>query len=95
VRGLRECGKRDGIAIEFGQGDGEAARFAQHGGGDVVGDLLAFDADAAREPPHDRVVEQQDLDDALQQIDEVVVTADVGELVCEQRFQQVRRHAQR
>lgn len=35
---------------------------------------------------HDRVVEQQNFDGALQQIDEVVVAADVGELVSEQRL---------
>ena len=69
MRGLRECGvrdgrPRDGEAVEFGQGEGEPARVAELRRGQVVGDQFAFDADAVRQPPHHRVVEQQRLDHA-------------------------------
>ena len=63
------------------QGEGEATRLAIATSGQVVGDLFALDADPARQPPHDRVVEQQRFDHALQQVDQVVMAADVGQFV--------------
>ncbi len=46
-----------------------------------------------REPPHGRVIEQQRLDQRLQQVDEIVVAADVRELVRENRLELLRRQA--
>ena len=71
----------------------ELARVGDRAQGEVVGDLLALDAQPPRQPPHDRVVEQQGFDRALQQVDQVVVTPHMREFVCEQGFEQVRGHA--
>src|SRR5690606_32904567 len=81
--------------VEFGQGQRERAAVAQRGGGEVVGDQFAFAADAARQPPGRRVVEQQGFGQPLQQVDQVVVAADMRQFVGDQRFQQGRRHPQR
>ena len=45
--------------------------------------MLALDADAVRDPPHCRMVEEQRLDDGLHQVDEEVVAADMRQLVRE------------
>ena len=50
---------------QFGQRERKPARGARHFGSELVGDLLALDADAVRQPPHDRVVEQHGLDRVL------------------------------
>ena len=87
IGGLRDVDCESGRGAleigQFGQREREPARRARHFGSELVGDLLALDADAVRQPPHDRVVEQHGLDRVLQQVDEVVVAADVGELVGE------------
>ena len=60
---------------------------------DGVAAGFAFAADPARDQPHGRVEEQQRFDEALQQIHEVVPTADVGQLVEQDHFDFVGRPA--
>ena len=98
VGGLRQC--RDGgidsfgrKAVEFVQRQREPTRFAGDRGGEHVGGLLALVTDALREPPHHWMVEQQRFRGALQEIGQIVVTADMRELVREQRFQHLHGHA--
>lgn len=61
-------------------------RVAGGGDGEIVAAILPLDADPAGDPPDGRVVEEQGLSRALDQVDEVVVAADVRELVREQRL---------
>ena len=67
--------------------------------GDIVTAVLALGPDAARDPPDGGVIEQNRLDEALQQVDQVVVSAEVGDLVGEDglnvRRGQSRQHAHR
>ena len=95
--GVREAGDGPGggraeHAVEFGQRERKAATIAQGLGGQVVSDQLAFVADAARQPPHHRVIEQQGLDHGLQQVDQVIVAADMRQFMGEQGLQQTGRH---
>jgi hypothetical protein len=46
--------------------------------------MLALRADDAREPPDGGVIEEERFDEALKEVDEVVVPPDVGQLVGEQ-----------
>jgi hypothetical protein len=48
---------------------------------EVVAAVLPLDPHALRHPPHRRVVEEQRLCRGLDEVDEVVVAADVGQLV--------------
>ena len=66
---------------------------AAHVHGEIVAAVFALGADLRRHPPHRRVIEQQRLDHRLQQVDEIVVTADVRELVREDRLQLLGRQA--
>ena len=43
--------------------------------------MFAFLADAARDPPDGGVIEQKSFDEVLEKVDEVIVAADVGQLV--------------
>ena len=54
--------------------------------GQVVTAVLAFRPDAARQPPDGRVIEQERLEQRLQQVHEIVVPADMCELVGQDRF---------
>ena len=86
VGGVCDVGKgtlRSGEFGQCGERDGEPARFAQDVRGEPVGDEFAFDADAVRQPPRGRVVEQQGFGRALQQVHQVIVAADVRELMRE------------
>jgi len=49
--------------------------------GDVVAAVLALVADLPRDPPHGGVIEEQGLGDDLEQVDQVVASPDVGQLV--------------
>ena len=49
--------------------------------GHVITAVLALAADLLGDPPGYRMIEQQRLQDHLQRIDEVVVPANMGELV--------------
>src|SRR2546429_5685529 len=62
-------------------------RVAAHGDGEIVAAVLAFFAHLLRHPPHRRVVEQQGLDHRLDEVDEIVVSPHVGQLVREQRVE--------
>ena len=55
--------------------------------GQCITTMFAFDADLAREPPGDGMKEQQAFDDALDEIDQVVHSAQMTELVQEHEFQ--------
>ncbi len=77
-----EVGKRLRVSI----------RIAAQADREIVAAVLALDPDAVRQPPDGRMVEEQSLDERLQQIDHVVVAADVRELVREDCFELIRRH---
>ena len=79
--------------LEIGQRAGVGDRIAAQADREIVAAVLALDADAARQPPHRGVIEEQRLDQRLQQVDEIVVAADVRELVREDRFELLRRQA--
>ena len=79
--------------FELGERRRVGHRIAAQAHREIVAAVLALDADPARQPPHRRVIEQQRLDERLQQVDEVVVTPDVRELVREDRLELVRRQA--
>ena len=49
--------------------------------------MLALGADSAGDPPDGRVIEEKRLDEGLEDADEVVVAADMGELVGEDGFE--------
>ena len=61
------------------------------GNDDVVAAELTFNADAARQPPDRRVVEEQRLDRALEQVDQIVVPPNVRQLVRKDRVELRRR----
>jgi hypothetical protein len=71
----------------FRVGDGVAAHAHRH----FIAAVLALGANPLREPPHRGVIEEQRLGDGLQQVDKVVVTADVRQFVRENRFHLRRR----
>src|SRR5688572_27128383 len=81
--------------IQFLESDGQAARLAESGGSEIVGDLFALDPDLFRNPPDGRVIEQQGLDGALHQIDQIVPALEMGELMSQEGLQQVRRYARK
>jgi hypothetical protein len=56
---------------------------AARGDSDVIAAILAFLANAIREPPCSGMKEEQGLDDTLEHIREKIVTPDVRELVSE------------
>ena len=58
---------------------------------DVVAAMLALDTNPRREPPHRGMVEEQCLHDRLQQVDQIIVAADMRELVRENRLDLRRR----
>ena len=60
---------------------------------EIVAAVFAFDADDVRHPPHRRVIEEEALDGRLHEIDQIVVTPDVCELVRDDRFDLARRQA--
>ena len=75
---------------------GERARVQEHvarQGHDrrVVARVLPLGAQAAREPPRRRVVEEQDFRRRLQKVDQVVVAPYVRQLVREHGLQLPRR----
>ena len=74
-------------ASAVGVGD----RIAAQADGEIVAAVLALDADPAREPPDRRMIEEHRLDERLQQVHQVVVAADVRELVRENRLELLRR----
>src|SRR6185312_13400 len=62
-------------------------RIAGEGDGNIVAAVFTFPADVARNPPDGGMVEQRGLDDALQDVDEVIVPPDMGQFMREQRFE--------
>ena len=78
--------------LEVGERSRVSVGIAAEADREVIAAVLALDADPAREPPDRRVIEEQRLDERLQQVDEVVVTTDVRELVREDRFELLRPH---
>jgi hypothetical protein len=56
----------------------------------IVAAQLALGADVSGDPPHSRVIEQQRFANALQQVDQVVMPADVRQFMQEKRFQMSR-----
>ena len=77
--------------FEIGQRPGVGDRIAAEADREIVAAVLALDADPPREPPDRGVIEQECLDQRLQEVDQVVVTADVRELVRENRLELLRR----
>ena len=77
--------------LEVGQRARVGVRIAAQADREIVAAVLALGANPPRQPPHRRVVEQQRLDQRLQQVDEIVVAADVRELVGEDRLELLRR----
>ena len=55
--------------------------------------MLTLGTDTSGDPPDGRVIEQQRLDDGLQEVDDVVVTPDMCQLVRDERFDLRRRQA--
>ncbi len=72
---------------------GVVEAIAGEGDGDVVTAVFAFLAYAGGEPPDGGVVEEEGFDDALDQVHEIVVAADVGEFVSEEVVEMFDGHA--
>jgi len=109
LRGLHEAAdaRRERVAIG-GHGEarsggtaglqlGERAGVGEHvaGGfdGQVVAAQLALDTNLTRYPPDGGMVEKHRFGDALEEVDQVVVAADVREFVDQQRFDVLRGQA--
>src|SRR5205807_9988660 len=82
---------RSSVFFQGQQGAAILDTIAQHGDGDVVAAVFPLVANLVRQPPDRRVVEENRLDQRLQQVDEVVVSANVGKLVRYNGFQLRRR----
>ncbi len=80
---------RIGLAVLFDvdQGTRIDHAIATELGGEIVAAVLSFDANLAGNPPDRGVIEEQRVDGGLQQIDEVIVAADMGQFVRQQSFQ--------
>ncbi len=59
----------------------------------IVAAVFALGADLARYPPDGRVIEQERFDGRLNQVDQVIVPANVGQLVRQNRFELLWREA--
>src|SRR3569833_1867816 len=68
-------------------------RIAVEGDRDIVAAVCTLQADMPRNPPDAGVVEERCLGDALQDVDQVIMTADVGQFMREQSFDVFARHA--
>src|SRR5436190_23747536 len=72
----------------------ESPGISQHvstsGYGEVIAAVLALVSYLARHPPYRGVIEEQGLDCCLNQIYEIVATADMRKLVCKQSLQLLR-----
>ena len=84
--GRRERQLRSTHALESAQRLGIDHRIARDRHGEIVTAQLALLADPAGHVPDARMIEEQRLDQALQQIHEVIVTPDVRQLVRENRL---------
>ena len=73
------------------KGSGVVERAAADGGGQIVAAVFALGADVARDPPDGGMIEEARFDDILQEIHQIVVPADVSQLVGQDRFELVRR----
>ena len=87
----RECGVRLAHFFDGRQrcGVGQAVATDLHG--QIIAAVLAFAPHLTGKPPDGRMVEQQSLDDDLQEIDQVIVAADMGQFVGEDCFELCRR----
>ena len=87
---LGHGGSRDKIgSAEGGEEAGVSGGLAGAVDDEPVAAELAFEADPGGEPPGDGVEEEEGFDEALQDEDQVVVTAEVGEFVQEGHFELV------
>ena len=71
-----ESGQRSDV-----QGDVAARRH-----GEIIAAVLALASNARADPPDRRMVEEHRLDGRLHEVDEVIVAADVCELVCQKKL---------
>ena len=93
VAATPSSGRRIAQFLERRERAGVHDAIGADGDDDVVAAELAFEADAPRQPPDGRVIEEQRLDRALEEIDQVVVPPDVRQLVRENRVELGRREA--
>ena len=82
-----ERGQAQAPALELRQGADIDEAIAGDGCGVVVTAMLALDAQAAVEPPGDRMVEEERDRQRLNETDKVVPAADMRELVGEHRVE--------
>ena len=88
------CGEAGKLAMgDVFQGLDELQRLAGGLHGERIATDLALRADAGGDPPDARVVEQERLNDALEEIDPQVVAADVGQFVGNDGLEHVHGHA--
>jgi hypothetical protein len=84
------CGERQPAAaakhLEIREGPCVDDGIAAEADGEIVAAVLALVSNAPRQPPHRRVIKEQRFDEGLQQVHEVVVAADVRELVRDDGF---------
>jgi hypothetical protein len=82
----REFARGGTVLFESSQGERVAVGIAMDGEDTIVAAVFALVADDAGYPPRRRMEEQQALGDGLEQVQQVVVAANVGEFVNENRF---------
>ncbi len=88
---IAKAGASEQQPLELDERAGVAHRVAAGGHREVVAAVLALDAHAVRHPPHGGVVEEQRLGRGLQQVHQVVVAADVRQLVGQDQLELLRR----
>ena len=77
---------RGAVLLQVGKCADVGEGVAANGHGDVIAAEFSFVAEVAGDPPHGWVVEEERFGDALQNVDQVIVAADVSEFVGEQGF---------
>jgi hypothetical protein len=60
----------------------------------LVATHLPLTSQPGREPPDGWVIKENRLSDSLQQVDPQVITPQMGQFMCDNRFQQIRRQLQ-
>lgn len=81
--GDRMKGLRSALFFEGEEGAAVVEGIAEKFDGEIVAAEFAFEAESARDPPDGGVVEEEGFDDGLEEVDEVVVSSDVGEFMRE------------
>src|SRR5262249_56777343 len=79
--------------FHFKQGPGVGERIAAHRHGQIITTMFPLLTNPSRDPPDRGVIKEQGFDHSLQQIDQVIVAANVRQFVSDDRLQLLRRQS--